>query len=263
MQIETERLILRPVTVADLDEFLKLHREPAIIEFLGAATPDGARQRLEFAERMWEQRGHDLMAVLERPGKRFVGRIGLRYWPQFGETEAGWAMSRQVWGRGYATEAARAAIEWGFATLPLPYVTAMVRPDNSRSLAVARRLGMRPIRDDVLHEVPVVVNAVRREEWGTGASPGELERLLTHVAQWAAERGDPLAVEVESMSACEAKLLFRSQDPTRFPDPEEWAGQLGGAIVLASARRGSTIEHGLRTSSGLELRITIGRARGA
>ena len=62
------------------------------------------------------------------PGKRFVGRIGLRYWPQFGETEAGWAMSRQVWGRGYATEAARAAIEWGFATLPLPYVTAMVRP---------------------------------------------------------------------------------------------------------------------------------------
>ena len=183
--IQTERLALRPMTVGDVDQVVDLHRQPAIIEFLGSTTPDQARERLELCERNWRERGHDLMAVVERSSDAFVGRVGLRYWPEFDETEAGWAMRREVWGRGYATEAGRAAIEWGFSTFPLPYVTAMVRPDNSRSLGVARRLGLRPIRDDVLHGLPVIVHAVDRAAWGTETRSDETERLLGHVAEWA------------------------------------------------------------------------------
>jgi RimJ/RimL family protein N-acetyltransferase len=259
-EIRTDRLLLRPMGVRDLEDFLALHREPAIIEFLGPATPERARQRLEFSERMWQERGHDLMAVLERSSGRFVGRFGMRYWPQFDETEAGWALSRTVWGRGYATEAARAAIEWGFTTFPLPYVTAMVRPDNSRSLAVTRRLGMTPIRDDVLHGVPVIVNAVDRRRWGAAAAPDELERLLAHVAEWARAQEGLRAVGLQSSTASGAELVFLSQNPASFPAAEQWAGELGAAAVLATARRGGLVEHRLRTSSQVELGVTIGAA---
>ena len=53
------------------------------------------------------------------------------------EPDDHWALHQAAWGHGYATEAARACLEWGFASFPLPYITAMVRPDNSRSLGVA------------------------------------------------------------------------------------------------------------------------------
>jgi RimJ/RimL family protein N-acetyltransferase len=263
MRIQTDRLILRPLTVDDLDQVLELNGEPAVIEFLGSSTPERARRRLEVCQQSWEERGHDLMALLERSTGRFVGRMGLRYWPQFGEAEAGWSLRREAWGRGYATEAARAVIDWGFRTFPLPYITAMIRPDNGRSLAVARRLGMTPVRDDVLHQVPVIVHAVYREMWGAGPPSDEVERLLAHVADWAQRQEDLAAVAVGPVTDSGAQLVFVSADPLGFPDAEQWAAELAGATVVASARRGTLLEHQLQTSSRLELRITIESAPSA
>lgn len=97
------------------------------------------------------------MAIVERASGRFVGRSGLNYWPQFDETEVGWVLRPDAWGRGFATEAGRACLEWGFTHLDLPYLTAMIRPENHPSIRVAERLGMRPLRSDLLMDVPVVV----------------------------------------------------------------------------------------------------------
>jgi RimJ/RimL family protein N-acetyltransferase len=128
---------------------------------MGAFGRSDARSRLERNEREWEERGHGLVAILERAGGRFLGRSGLKYWPQFDETEVGWVLRPDVWGHGFATEAGRACVEWGFATLGLPYLTAMIRPDNHRSIRVAERLGMRPLRSDFLMDLPVVVYCCR------------------------------------------------------------------------------------------------------
>ncbi len=65
-------------------------------------------------------------AVLGRLSGRFLGRVGLKYWPQFDETEVGWVLRRDAWGHGYATEAARACLDWGFGNLAIPY-----HPDNA------------------------------------------------------------------------------------------------------------------------------------
>lgn len=259
MRIETERLILRPIGMKDLEDVLELHAQPAIIEFLGTLTPELARERLERSERNWEQGGYDLMAVLERSSGRFLGRAGVHHWPEFNETEAGWAFRREAWGQGYATEAARASIDWAFRTLPVPYVTAMIRPDNGRSQAVARRLGLAPLRDDFVFGLPVVVHAVDRRRWGAPTEPDEVRAQLDHVAQWARARDDLLAVGVGTVTTSEAELLFLSPDPEGFPDAEQWAGELG-AVVLASGRRGALLEHLLAAASGLELRVTIGSA---
>ncbi len=120
---------------------------------------------MESSERDWSERGYGRLAILERIDARLVGRSGLKYWPEFGETEVGWVLRPDTWGHGFATEAARACVDWGFRTLALPYITAMIRPDNPRSIRVAERLGMSPLRTDVLLGEHVVVHSVSRENW--------------------------------------------------------------------------------------------------
>lgn len=170
VMLETERLTLRPLTVADLAEFMAMHGAPEVIATMGTYGEAGAAERLERNEREWRERGHGLMALIERDTRRFVGRSGLKYWPEFDETEVGWVLRPGFWGHGFATEAARACLDWGFENLDLPYITAMIVPNNTRSLRVAERLGMAPVRSDKLFELPVLVHAVDREAW-PGANP--------------------------------------------------------------------------------------------
>jgi RimJ/RimL family protein N-acetyltransferase len=163
MQIETDRLLLRPLTIADLEEFLALHAEPEVIATLGPCSRSTAVERLNNYELEWQERGYGLVALLERDTGRFVGRSGLKYWPQFDETEVGWVLHPDFWGRGFATEAGRACLDWGFRDLDVPYITAMIVPDNARSLRVAQRLGMKPLRPDHLNDISVIVHAVDRK----------------------------------------------------------------------------------------------------
>jgi RimJ/RimL family protein N-acetyltransferase len=158
--IETERLRLRPLTTADVDAFVALHQDERVNRFVGAYTHRQALTRLSAIERQWATRGHGLCAVELRSTGEFLGRCGLQYWRQFDEVEAGWTLRAEAWGRGYATEAARAAVEWGFERLGLTSVTAMIRPGNTASERVAERLGFERRREDVLFGHPVTVYAL-------------------------------------------------------------------------------------------------------
>ena len=162
MVIETDRLLLRPLITADLDEVAAMHAMPEVVRTMGTFGRASTRARLERNEEEWREHGYGLVAVIERATGRFLGRSGLKYWPQFDETEVGWVLRAEVWGCGYATEAGRACIEWGFGSLDVPYLTAMIRPDNDRSIRVAERLGMRALRPDVLFDLPVVVYSLGR-----------------------------------------------------------------------------------------------------
>src|SRR4051812_41780178 len=149
--------MLRPIELSDLDDLVALGSDPDVTRFLGNLDHPSAKERICLAQREWSQRGYGMLAILERAGQRFLGRGGLKYWPQFDETEVGWVLRRDAWGYGYATEAARACLGWGFASFEVPYLTAMIRPENGASIRLARRLGMAPLRSDVLLGVAVVV----------------------------------------------------------------------------------------------------------
>lgn len=275
MRIETERLLLRPMGPVDLEDFLDLHGERSVIEFLGPATRESAAARLALCQERWRRGDFDLMAVLERSSDRFVGRAGVKYWPEFNETEAGWAFHRDARGKGYATEAARASITWAFDALPVSYITAMIRPDNSRSMAVARRLGLTPIREDVVVGIPVIVHAIGRAAWldQAAARPShdpEIEPLLAHVGRWAQGRPDLVAVALVGSRArgtaridSDLDLVFLSRDPDLYTQSEDWAHELGAGEIGASARRGVLLEQRLRMASGLELDVGIGPPRWA
>ena len=174
LRLETDRLLLRPLTVADLDDFMTMHDAPEVVRTMGHYAAPDALARIERNEREWREHGYGLMALIERDTGRFVGRSGLKYWAQFDETEVGWVLHPSFWGRGFATEAARACLDWGFRSLDVPYITAMIMPDNTRSLRVAERLQMTRLRSDTLLEVPVIVHAMDREAWPSSSLPRDL-----------------------------------------------------------------------------------------
>ncbi|WP_329585167.1 GNAT family N-acetyltransferase [Streptomyces sp. NBC_01362] len=160
--IETERLLLRPLRVSDLDVFIELHADPLVNRFVGAFSRQQALERLTGIERQWDERGHGLCAIELKSSGTFVGRSGLQYWEQFDEVELGWTLRADHWGHGYATEAAQSCLDWGFATLENDYFTALMRPGNEASVKVAERLGFSPRREDQLQGSPVTVYALDR-----------------------------------------------------------------------------------------------------
>jgi RimJ/RimL family protein N-acetyltransferase len=158
--VETRRLLLRRWRPEDAAPFAEMNADPEVMRFIGDGRPlarDASDAFLARVEEEWEERGHGLWAVEERgaPG-RLLGFCGLAvpmFLPQvLPAVEVGWRLRRDAWGRGLATEAARAAVAWGFEVLGLAEILTIVHPENARSLRVAERLGM-TARPDRLHPV--------------------------------------------------------------------------------------------------------------
>ncbi|MER8029398.1 GNAT family N-acetyltransferase [Streptomyces bauhiniae] len=160
--IETERLILRPLRVEDADAFVALHSDDRVNRFVGAYSHQRALDRLTAIERQWAERGHGLCAVELKSSGEFIGRAGLNYWEIFDEVEMGWTLRAEAWGQGYATEAARACLTWGFETLDSACFTAMIHHGNTPSVRVAERLGFALLREDTLAGNPVTVYSFDR-----------------------------------------------------------------------------------------------------
>lgn len=157
MRLSTERLLLSPVTLADVDEFVRLHEDPEVSRFMGSPDREWLVGWAEGSTREWEELGYGRMTIRDRGSGAFLGRTGLKRWPQFEETEVGWALRPEARGRGIATEGAAATLEWAAGRFDLPYVTAMIQPANVPSIAVVERLGMSRLREDELLGTRVAV----------------------------------------------------------------------------------------------------------
>jgi RimJ/RimL family protein N-acetyltransferase len=146
--LHTPRLELRAWQDADRAPFAALNADPEVMEFMPRRlTPAESDELIASAQRVLEQRGWGLWAVATHPQREFLGFTGLNpvsfSAPFTPCTEVLWRLKRAAWGRGYATEAARACLDFAFARLALPEVVAFTVPANRRSRAVMERLGMR------------------------------------------------------------------------------------------------------------------------
>lgn len=142
-RLETERLVLRAWREADRDPFFALNSDPAVMEFLpdtDRAASDDAVDRMMAAQVI---HGHCFWAVEHQANDEFLGFCGLMA-PRapLSEFEIGWRFRRNAWGHGFASEAARASLVWGWANLATPSIVAITVPPNRRSRAVMERIGM-------------------------------------------------------------------------------------------------------------------------
>jgi RimJ/RimL family protein N-acetyltransferase len=156
--IVTERLSLRVPTLDDASIVGELLGDPEVVRFLGGqvAAPAELPAIVEKWLQRWDDYGMGPFIVERRADGRFVGRTGILVWdvrtwthtgvpePEFAQPEVGWAFARAAWGNGYATEAARAVIEWARAERGVGGLVSVIAPANVRSQRVAERLGATP-----------------------------------------------------------------------------------------------------------------------
>lgn len=164
--LRTERLILRPWRDDDLEPFAALNSDPAVMEFfpslLTRAQSDSVAARIR---NHFERDGFGLWAV-EAPGVApFIGFTGVQHPSFMPGVEVGWRLARPHWGSGYATEAAGAAIAWGFAHLDVSEIVAMVVPENLRSQRVMEKLGMRRDPSADFEHPSIAEGHPRRAHW--------------------------------------------------------------------------------------------------
>jgi RimJ/RimL family protein N-acetyltransferase len=172
LELQTERLTLRPLAPGDFEAYAAMMTDPRVARFLalGGLVPSRETMWRSFATILghWQIRGYGFFAVIERDSGTWVGRVGPLMpegWPGL---EAGWGIDARWWGKGYAPEAAIAAIRWTFAANPdLPRILSLIDPANENSRAVARKIGETLSGEKFQHEAagPLDIWAAPRDEW--------------------------------------------------------------------------------------------------
>ena len=146
MILETERLLIRAWQAGDRNAFVAMASDPEVTRFVHAGTPYSEMEIEEFLSRQARydaQLGVCMGAMVEKSSGDVVGIAGIQPLGTTGDLEIGWWLMRDRWGRGYATEAGRAAMRHVLDALGRPRVMAIIDPGNDASVRVAARLGMR------------------------------------------------------------------------------------------------------------------------
>ena len=163
--LETERLLLRPFRDEDLDAYAEFSADPEVMRYMGPPlSREDAWRQIAMLLGHWRLRGFGSWAAEERETGELVGRLGPHRpegWPGF---EIGWVLGRRYWGRGFATEGARAALEYAFTELDQPHVISLIHPDNQASIRVAERLGERLEGETRIRGIAVLVYGIQRPE---------------------------------------------------------------------------------------------------
>ena len=175
--LETDRLILRMFREADFEQYAEMCADPEVVRYLGEGrtlSRGEAWRQMAMILGHWQLRGYGLWAVEEREGGKLLGRIGFfnpAGWPGF---ELGWALRKEAWGRGYATEGARRALEYAFTEMGREHVISLIHPENAASVKVAERIGERLEGRTELFGREVLTYGVRREAWRVAQRLGEI-----------------------------------------------------------------------------------------
>lgn len=164
LRLESGRLLLRPTSVDDFNAFAALCADERVMRHLGGVQPASVAWRsLATIAGSWQLLGYSMFSVIEKDTGQWVGRVGPwqpHGWPG---TEVGWSIRSDRWGRGYAPEAARVAIDWAFDALGWEEVIHTIAPANGNSKAVAAKLGSRYWR---MGRLPSPHDAEDVEIWG-------------------------------------------------------------------------------------------------
>jgi RimJ/RimL family protein N-acetyltransferase len=167
--LETERLILRPPVAEDFEPYAHLMADEATARFIGGVQPRAVAWRgfLSVAG-AWSMQGFSFFTVVEKATGQWVGRVGPWHPEGWPGTEVGWSLGAGFQGKGYATEAATAAIDWAFDHLGWSEVIHCIDPGNLASQAVAVRLGSVNLRQAQMPppiEIAIDVWGQTKDQW--------------------------------------------------------------------------------------------------
>jgi RimJ/RimL family protein N-acetyltransferase len=166
--LETVRLRLRLFRPEDLEPYAAMCADPEVMRYMGERgilSREDAWEEIATLAGHWHLRGFGMWAVEERATGAFVGRVGLHYPEGWPDREVAWALARPFWGKGYAGEAAQAALGEAFGRLGWLRAISLIDPANTRSVRLAERLGECLHGEAVVRGHRVAVYALARSAW--------------------------------------------------------------------------------------------------
>jgi len=149
--IETDRLGLRHWISSDIPKFIKMNKDPRVMEYFPKLlSAEETLNMVNKISRSFQENGFGLWAVEVKDSKEFIGFLGLSI-PKFEAdftpcVEIGWRFAHAYWGRGYAQEAGKACLDYGFTVLGLREIVSFTSAINKRSINVMEKIGMEYVR---------------------------------------------------------------------------------------------------------------------
>lgn len=140
---ETEKLILRKFEESDVEAVFAMRSDADLMRFI--REPQNRQETINWLKLVsshWEDEKIGFCAVIEKSSGKLIGWCGLWVLKETKETEVGYAIAKGFWGKGFASEAARAFLKYGFVELNLEKIVAVARPENTASRRVMEKLGM-------------------------------------------------------------------------------------------------------------------------
>lgn len=147
--LETDRLLLRELSVKDAVHFYELNKDSEVMRFTG----DQPFQNIELARTFLENYDHYRLygfgrwAVLSKENGSFLGWCGLKYTKELEEVDVGFRFYQKYWNQGFATEAAKACVDYGLSKLKIPEILGRAMKDNAASIKVLEKIGMTYSKD--------------------------------------------------------------------------------------------------------------------
>jgi len=145
LYLETERLILRPFTEADIEPSYEMNLDADVSKYTGDG---GVLSLVEIEKRIrgnvfgdYKKQGYGRLAVELKDKPGFIGFAGLKYLEDYKEVDLGYRFMKEYWGKGYATEAAEACLNLGFNELKIDRIIAWVLDENVNSINVLKKVG--------------------------------------------------------------------------------------------------------------------------
>ncbi len=159
IELETQRLWLRPITLDDLDALAQLWRDSEVMRYLPTGKPrplEATRAELTRSVENWTQHGFGPWVLMLKEQREFIGYCGLQYFAPAPDAELLYALARAYWGRGLGSEAVIAVLRHGFEVVGLDRVVAAVVPENIASRRILEKMGMK-LTEDVHHYGDAVI----------------------------------------------------------------------------------------------------------
>ncbi len=167
IQLETERLILKQFNEEDAHYLFELNSDPDVTKYVGSGPYENIDEVLDFIRNynQYEKYSQGRLNMFDKQTGEYIGWCGLKYLEDKNYSDLGYRLLKRHWGKGYATEAAIACLDYGFKVLNLDKIIGTAMKENTASINVFKKLGLKYSHDSDCGERPGVVYVITKDQW--------------------------------------------------------------------------------------------------